>query len=85
MEMSVDQTRREIRAGEVDDFFRVVIAEANDAPVVDGDIGIVNFATKDIDELRVLEEEVCWRFTAGDPEFVLDVAHGIIPAPLPRE
>ena len=38
VEMAIDQTRREVGAVEIDDFVCLVIAEADDPPVVDGDV-----------------------------------------------
>ena len=75
VEMSVDQTRREIRALEVDDFFRVVIAETDDALVVHRDVGFMDLAAEDVDELRVFEKEIGRFLAARDAEFVLDLSH----------
>ena len=55
MEMSVDQTRREIRALEIDRLLRFVIAEADDAAVIDRNIRSVNFAAQNVNELRIFE------------------------------
>src|SRR2546423_1562073 len=73
--MSVDHSRREVSAGNVDDLFRVVIAEADHATVVHGHVGFVNLAAQNIDEARILEEQLRRRFTARDTELVLNVAH----------
>ena len=73
--MRVDQTRREIRALEVDNIFRVVIAKTDDAAIVDRHIGGMNLPTEDIDELGVSEKQPSRRLAPGDAELVLDFPH----------
>ena len=59
---------------EIDDFFRFVIAKADDAAVVDRDIRFVNLAAEDVDELRVFEKQLRRLFAARDAEFVLQIS-----------
>ena len=75
MEMAIDQTRREISAGDVDDFFRLIIAEANHASIVHRHVGLMDFAAEDVDEPRVFEQDICRSFAAGDAELVLNFPH----------
>ena len=75
MEMPVDQTWRQICAGKIDNLLRVIIAEANHAPVIDRDVGVVNFAAQHVDELRILEEQLGRLFAARDAQFVLQLSH----------
>src|SRR5438270_4490703 len=75
VEMSVDQARREIGPGNVDDLLRVVIAEADHAAVIDGDIGFVNLAAQDVDQPRVFEKQLRRFFAARDTELMLNVSH----------
>ncbi len=49
MEMAVNQTGSQKRTVEIDGLARLVIPEANDAAVIDGDIGIVDFTAEDVD------------------------------------
>ena len=50
VKMPVNQARREICALEVNGFFRAIIAEADDAAVVHGDVRGMDFAAQDVDE-----------------------------------
>ena len=55
MEMSIDQARREISAVEIDRLNRFVIAKADNASIIDCDIGRINFAAHHINEPGVLK------------------------------
>ena len=73
--MSVDQTRREIRAPEVDDLFRIVFAKTDNAAIVHRHVSVMNLAAEDVDELSVFEEQFRGFLSARDAEFMLDVFH----------
>src|SRR5207253_1944046 len=75
MEMAVNEARGEISAFEVDYFLRLVVAEADHAAVIHGDMRSVNLTAKDIDEVRVFEDQFGGPLATGDAEFLLEVAH----------
>ena len=75
MKMPVNQARREIRALEVNGFFRAIIADADDAAVVHGDDCGMDFAAQDVDEPGVFEQQFRRLFASRDGEFLLDVPH----------
>ena len=52
-----------------------VIAEADNAAVVDRHVGVMNLAAQDVDELRVFEKQLRGRLAARDAELMLDVFH----------
>ena len=60
---------------EIDHFFRFVIAEADDAAVVDRHIRIMNLAAQHVNELRILEEQLGGLFAARDAKLVLRSPH----------
>ena len=73
MEMPVDQARRQVRALEVDDLLRLVVAQTDDPPVIHRYVRAINLAAQDVDEVGVLKEPLrgrspramlsfCWRF-----------------------
>ncbi len=65
VKMSVDQARREISAFEIDHFARFVVPKSDHAAIVDRDIRGMNFAAEDVDQLRVLEEQLRRRLRRG--------------------
>ena len=75
MEMPVDKARSKVGTGEVDHFFSVVIAQSNDAPVMDGDVFEVNFSAEDIHETGVAKNQVGSLLAASDAQFVLGFSH----------
>src|SRR4051812_12976838 len=75
MEMSFDQAGRKVRAFKIDNFFSFVIADANDAFVINGHISIVNLAAENIDDARVLEQQLRGFLASRDSEFVLRFSH----------
>ncbi len=50
VEMAVNQAWREIRAAQIDGLASFVIADADDAPVLHGDVRGMNFAAEDVDQ-----------------------------------
>ncbi len=76
MEMTINQTRREIRAAQIDDLARLEIAKANHAAILDRHVGLVDFTAEDVDDAGVLEEKFGGTFAASHGKFLLHVAHG---------
>jgi hypothetical protein len=73
--MSVNQTWREVRAGEINHFRRLVIAEPDYTTIVHRNVGRMDFAAENVDQVRVLEKEFSRTFAARDAEFVPKVSH----------
>jgi hypothetical protein len=79
VEMPVNQRGSKVCPAEVDCFLCPVIAEADYAPVVHGHVGLMNFTAQDIHDAGVFEKEFRRLFTAGDGEFLLELAHDWLP------
>src|SRR5207302_10072617 len=77
MKMSFDQTRRQICAAKIDNFIRLVIAEPDHTPVIDGHIGQMNLATENVNDPRVSKKLLRRLFSARNGELVLDLPHPI--------
>src|SRR5262249_50875888 len=79
VKMSVNQTRREIRALEINCRLRAIVAEADDASALDCDVRLVDLAAENVDDASVFEQQLGGLFTARDGKFLLDVAHNLLP------
>src|SRR5439155_9629300 len=73
VDVRVDQSGGDVRAGEVDFLFpAIVAADAGDALAVDGDVGrVFDLAGEDVDDAGVLEKKVGGSVAAGNCEEVL--------------
>ena len=80
VEMPVNQARRQIRTLEINHLLRLIIAEADDPTVLDGDIGLVDFAAEDVDDTGVFEQQLGAMFAARHGKFLLEVAHLFSPS-----
>ncbi len=76
MEMPVDQARSQVRALEVDDLLRLVVAQTDDPSVIHGHVRAINLAAEDVDEVGILEEPLRGPLPARDAELLLKVPHG---------
>jgi hypothetical protein len=75
VEMAVDETRGEESALQIDDAAGFVIAEPDNATVLNGHVGRVNFSAENVDQAGVCEEEFSRLLTARDAEFAYKVSH----------
>lgn len=75
VEVAVDQSRREIGTIQIDDFARFVVADADDAAIINRHVSRINLAAEDVHELRVFEEQLGRRFAARDAQFMFEVSH----------
>jgi hypothetical protein len=75
VKMSVDQARGQKCAGQIDNFLRFVITQADHAAIIYRDIRFVNLATQHIDQARILEEQLGRLLPTRDAEFMLKLPH----------
>ena len=53
----------------------LVVAQADNPSVIDGDTGFMDFAAENVDETSVSEEKFGRSFTPGDGQLVSKIAH----------
>ena len=58
VQVAVDQAGQHVRPGQVDLVRAAILADADDVALVDGDIGRVDLVGQDVDDPRVLQDEV---------------------------
>src|SRR5437870_2026723 len=75
VKMSLDQTRREVSAGKIDNFICVVITKTDHAAIIHRHIRGVHFSAEHVYDLRVLEKFLRGFLSPRDRELVLDLSH----------
>ena len=68
MDVGIYETGADRPAAQIHDLVGFVLAKADHFPVIDGNVGGMDLAGKDIHQPGILEHQVGWFFAPGDSD-----------------